>query len=130
MKQNFDSVGISHIETQILSLTPSGRRIETDYLRAQPLQWIHEQFDLTDRQSEQLQSMDSLYLQRIAAGVADSWDRGRLITFYKEEPTVRQVADKSPKDIIFSRQSTQSQTFGQEPDEALEQVAIWIRYRL
>ncbi len=129
MKQNFDSVGVSHIESLILSLSSSSRRLETDYLRAQPVEWINEHFDLTDRQYEQLQSLDSLYLQRIATGVADSWDQGRLITFYKEEPTVRQVADKSPKDIIFSRQSTQSQTFGSKPDEALEQVAIWIRYR-
>jgi hypothetical protein len=129
MKQHFDSVGVSHTETQILSLAPGERRTETDYLRAQPLQWIHEHFDLTGRQSEQLQSIDPIFLQRIATGIADSWDQGRLITFYKEEPTVRQVADKSPKDIIFSRQTTQSQTFGNTSDEALEQVAIWIRYR-
>lgn len=129
MKQNFDSVGVSDIETQILGLRPSERRLETDYLRAQPVQWINEHFDLTDRQSEQLQSIDSLYLQRIAAGVADSWDQGRLITFYMEEPTARQIVYQSPKDIIFSRQSNQSQTFGQQPSKALEQVAIWIRYR-
>lgn len=130
MKQKFDNHGVSHVETRLLSLSPSGRRLETDYLRAQPVRWIEETFDLRDSQRQQLLAIDSTFLQRIATGVADSWDQGRLISFYKEEPTVRQVADKSPKDIIFSRQSTQSQTFGSKPDGALEQVAIWIRYRL
>lgn len=129
MKQKFDNHGVSHVETRLLSLSPSGRRLETDYLRAQPVRWIEETFDLRDSQRQQLLAMDSTFLQRIATGVADSWDQGRLISFYKEDGAHQPSEAESPKDIIFSRQSSQSQTFGKKPDEALEQVAIWIRYR-
>ncbi|MBL1411518.1 hypothetical protein [Sphingobacterium faecale] len=129
MKTKFDNAGVSRVEHIILELAASERRIETDYLRAQPVQWIDEHFDLTQRQQEQLQSIDPVFLQCIATAVADSWDQGRLISFYKEEPSARQSEDRSPKDIIFSRQSTQSLTLGQAPEQALEQTAIWIWYR-
>ena len=127
MKESFDSVGFSRVETQLLSLSPSGRRLETDYLRAKPVFWIEEHFILAPRQCEQLRTMDPIFLQRMATAVADSWDQGRLVSFYKESRPAEE--DKSPKDIIFSRQATQSLTFGDEPTGPLDQVAIWIRYR-
>lgn len=127
MKESFDSVGFSRVETQLLSLSPSGRRLETDYLRAKPVLWIDEHFILSPRQYEQLETMDPIFLQRMATAVADSWDQGRLVSFYKESRPAEE--DKSPKDIIFSRQATQSLTFGDEPTGPLDQVAIWIRYR-
>lgn len=127
MKESFDSVGFSRVETQLLSLSSSSRRLETDYLRAKPVLWIDEHFILSPQQYGQLETMDSIFLQRMATAVADSWDQGRLVSFYKESRPAEE--DKSPKDIIFSRQATQSLTFGSEPTGPLDQVAIWIRYR-
>ncbi|WP_164112592.1 MULTISPECIES: hypothetical protein [Sphingobacterium] len=127
MQEQFDTLGFSKVETRLLSLSASGRRLETDYLRAKPVEWIDENFILDTQEYDQLQSIDPIFLQRMATAVADSWDQGQLVSFYKESPP--QDGADSPKDIIFSRQATQSLTVGEEATGPLDQVAIWIRYR-
>ncbi|TJZ49862.1 hypothetical protein FAZ15_22150 [Sphingobacterium olei] len=126
MKSNFDNVGFSQEQTRILSLPLAERAKETDFIRRDPVDWMDDTFDLTATQYDQLVGMDSNLLNEIATAVADTWDKGNLVSFNKAS---RPDSDQSPKDLFFSRQSQQQFTFSEEPQQALEQVSIWIRYR-
>lgn len=127
VKQKLDNAGARRVQADILALSDGARALALAQIRNDFNGWMLDRFDLAPSQVDQLYSLSDELRDGISTDLADSWEEGAEINFYKEEKT----DDRGAKEIINSRRVPLDA--GMNPDSAsrntVAQMSITIRYR-
>ena len=85
MKQNLDNAGVAALQDHVLALLALDLLLETNLLRTDLYLYVDSRFDLSSSQQQQLQTMSPSLSTSLGQAIANSWEQGVRVDFYKEE---------------------------------------------
>lgn len=97
MKQNLDNAGVAALQDHVLALLAFDLLLETNLLRTDLYLYVDSRFDLSSSQQQQLQTMSPSLSSSLGQAIANSWEQGVRVDFYKEEKDEDKVPD--PKEM-------------------------------
>lgn len=127
MKQNFNNVGFAQVQSQLLALPPAELATQLQALRTDLITWMLAHFNLTLSEQEQLESLPQTFRQDMASGIADVFEQGGTISFFKSEyAEAKGREDRDGKDILYRPAKQQQYSFDEEELKETLELTIWI----
>ncbi|WP_400263134.1 hypothetical protein ACFX5U_08720 [Sphingobacterium sp. SG20118] len=125
MKQIFDNPGVAWVQDAFLALTGVEFQAGIDEIRNDFPAWLRKEFYFLPHQEQQLDEIPASFLERIASHIADSYENGEPVQFYKETPPT----DPNPdfKQLVVQGMDEGS-TLTENSNKPIGPFAIFIRY--
>lgn len=129
MKQQFNNHGVAKVQFRILALPESLLAIETNAIRRNFLSWMEANFALTTSQKFQLMTMPDDLQSTLSQAIANSYELGKAVQFFKETTSKDDQPDL--KDIVINGAETMADLNSTSRTAAfVGQLAINIRYKV
>ncbi|PUV24764.1 MULTISPECIES: hypothetical protein [Sphingobacterium] len=129
MKQQFNNHGVAKVQFRILALPASLLAIETNAIRRNFLSWMEANFALTTSQKFQLMTMPDDLQDTLSQAIANSYELGQAVQFFKETTSKDDQPDL--KDIVINGAETMAELNNTSRTAAfVGQLAINIRYKV
>ncbi|MDF2475926.1 MAG: hypothetical protein K0S24_1409 [Sphingobacterium sp.] len=130
MKQQFNNHGVAKVQFRILALPENLLAIETTAIRKNFLSWMETNFALTTRQKFQLMTMPDDLQETLSQAIANSYELGQAVQFFKETTSKDDQPDL--KDIIINGAETMADIDSSNSRKSafVGQLAINIRYKV
>jgi len=130
MKQQFNNHGVAKVQFRILALPESLLAVEVKAIRQNFLSWMAANFALTTSQKFQLMTMPDDLQETLSQAIANSYELGQAVQFFKETASKDDQPDL--KDIVINGAETMAEVNSQGLRKAdfTGQLAINIRYKV
>lgn len=130
MKQQFNNHGVAKVQFRILSLPESLLAVEVSAIRENFLSWMAANFALTTSQKFQLMTMPDDLQKTLSQAIANSYELGQPVQFFKETASKDDQPDL--KDIVINGAETMAELNSQSNRQTafVGQLAINIRYKV
>ena len=130
MKQQCNNHGVAKVQFRILALPESLLAVEVNAIRQNFLSWMAANFALTTSQKFQLMTMPDDLQETLSQAIANSYELGQAVQFFKETTSKDDQPDL--KDIVINGAETMAEVNSQGLRKAdfAGQLAINIRYKV
>ncbi len=130
MKQQFNNQGVAKVQFRILALPENLLAVELNAIRENFLSWMAANFALTTSQKFQLMTMPDDLQETLSQAIANSYELGQAVQFFKETASKDDQPDL--KDIVINGAEAMAVADSRSSKKAafVGQLAINIRYKV
>lgn len=130
MKHQFNNNGVAKVQFRILALPKRLLQVEANAIRADFLSWMEKNFALTTSQRFQLMTMPEDLQKNLSLAIANSYEMGQPVQFFKETTSKDDQPDL--KDIMIHGAENMAELDSQTVRKSafVGQLAISIRYKI